>query len=75
MALVAAENPAVKWGFFTLAKAFDCGARYAMRSIYMSLFYSTIRTRVDASATLATAHCFERFVVVVALLVHNDFAK
>ena len=75
LTLVAAENPAVKRCFFALAKSLDCGTRDATRSVYMSLFYSTIGARVDATTTLAATHRNEWFIVVVTLFVHDDFAK
>jgi hypothetical protein len=75
LTLVAAENPTVQRGFFALALTLDCGARNTSRSVDMSLFYSAVRARLDASATLAATHRFERFAIAVALLVYDDLAE
>jgi hypothetical protein len=75
LTLVATENPPVEWCRGAFASALDCGARNAMRSVDMSLFYSSVRTRLDTATTLSATDALEWFVIFVTFLACHNFAK
>ena len=75
LALLATKNPAVEVALFAFALTLDCSTRDTARGVDMSLFYSTIRTRLDASATLSTTLRNKRFVVLVTLLRNYNLAQ
>ena len=75
LTLVATKYPTVSIAPLFICTTLYRSARNTARSVYMSLFYSTIWASIDTSSTLSTTDRFEWRVVLIALGSHHHLAQ